>query len=66
MSFVLGINNCFAVKRWPSADEWAPLIAEELGLDVVQHSLDLVDFTASDDELREQRDRCARHAPRPA
>lgn len=53
MSFVLGINNCFAVKRWPSADEWAPLIAEELGLDVVQHSLDLVDFTASDDELRE-------------
>ncbi len=27
MSFVLGINNCFAVKRWPSADEWAPLIA---------------------------------------
>jgi D-erythrulose 1-phosphate 3-epimerase len=37
----LGINNCFAVKRWPQADEWAELIVGELGLGIVQHSLDL-------------------------
>jgi sugar phosphate isomerase/epimerase len=40
----LGINNCFAVKRWPLADEWAQIIADELGLDLVQHSLDLTDL----------------------
>jgi D-erythrulose 1-phosphate 3-epimerase len=54
VSWVLGINNCFAVKRWPLADEWAGVVRDELGLSVVQHSLDLVDFTASHDELLEQ------------
>lgn len=41
MRLELGINNCFAVKRWPQADEWAELIVGELGLGIVQHSLDL-------------------------
>jgi sugar phosphate isomerase/epimerase len=40
----LAINNCFAVKRWPAPDEWAQIVADELGLDVVQHSLDLSDL----------------------
>jgi D-erythrulose 1-phosphate 3-epimerase len=40
----LGVNNCFAVKRWPRPDEWAPIIRDELGLHHVQHSLDLSDL----------------------
>lgn len=41
MRLTLAINNCFAVRRWPRPDEWAALVREELGLDTVQHSLDL-------------------------
>ena len=52
MSLRLGINTCFAVKRWPAPDEWAPIVADELGLEIVQHSLDLVDLGA--DDLDEQ------------
>src|SRR5262249_35376296 len=42
--FRLGINTCFAVKRWPQPADWAAIARDELGLDLVQHSLDLVDF----------------------
>jgi D-erythrulose 1-phosphate 3-epimerase len=42
----LGINNCFAVKRWPEPAAWARLVRERLGLTLVQHSLDLVEPTA--------------------
>jgi sugar phosphate isomerase/epimerase len=59
-SFRLGINTCFAVKRWPRPADWAPIVADELGVDLVQHSLDLVDLDA---DLRPQaaevRDACA-------
>ena len=41
MKLVLGINNCFAAKRWPMPAEWAQIVADELGLGLVQHSLDL-------------------------
>lgn len=44
MRLTLGINNCFAVKRWPRPDEWSQIIGDELGLEVVQHSLDLTDL----------------------
>ena len=37
----LGINTCFAVKRWPEPEDWASIVAERLGLGLVQHSLDL-------------------------
>ena len=37
----LGINNCFAVKRWPEPTDWAPIVAG-LGLEVVELSLDLL------------------------
>ena len=37
----LGINTCFAVKRWPRPEDWAPVVRDRLGLDLVQHSLDL-------------------------
>ncbi|HYM83723.1 MAG TPA: sugar phosphate isomerase/epimerase, partial [Candidatus Dormibacteraeota bacterium] len=40
----LGVNTCFAVKRWPRPEDWAPLVRDRLGLGVAQHSLDLVDL----------------------
>ena len=43
-TYRLGINTCFAVKRWPQPERWATLVRDELGLDLVQHSLDLVDL----------------------
>jgi D-erythrulose 1-phosphate 3-epimerase len=45
----LGINNCFAVKRWPRPDEWAQVVRDELGLEVVQHCLDLTDLSGGVD-----------------
>ncbi|RPH35442.1 MAG: sugar phosphate isomerase/epimerase [Planctomycetota bacterium] len=41
--FMLGMNTCFAVKRWPEADEWARIVAEDFGLKMVQFSFDLMD-----------------------
>src|SRR5580704_15995410 len=38
----LGINNCFAVKRWPRPGDWAAIVADDLGLDTVELSLDLL------------------------
>lgn len=42
MRLRLGINTCFAVKRWPRPEDWAPVVAHRLGLNLVQHSFDLV------------------------
>jgi hypothetical protein len=39
----LGINTCFAVKRWPEPDAWIPIITEDLGVRHCQVSFDLVD-----------------------
>lgn len=39
----LGINTCFAVKRWPEPERWLTIVKEELGLNCCQFSLDLVD-----------------------
>jgi sugar phosphate isomerase/epimerase len=53
-AYRLGINTCFAVKRWPRPEEWARIVADELGLDLVQHSLDLVDLDAVGSALAAQ------------
>jgi HAD superfamily hydrolase (TIGR01509 family) len=53
-TYRLGINTCFAVKRWPQPGRWAQLVRDELGLDLVQHSLDLVDFDAASADVRDQ------------
>jgi len=53
-SYRLGINTCFAVKRWPQPERWAGLVRGELELDLIQHSLDLVDLDASPAEVSEQ------------
>jgi hypothetical protein len=48
MQLRLGINTCFAVKRWPRAVDWGPIVRDWLGLRLVQHSLDLVDLAVDD------------------
>ena len=53
-TFALGINTCFAVKRWPRPTDWARIVVDDLGLELVQHSLDLVDLEASSQERSEQ------------
>ncbi len=42
MDVRLGINTCFAVKRWPLPEDWIPIVRDRLGLSLVQHSFDLV------------------------
>ncbi|HEX6654731.1 MAG TPA: TIM barrel protein [Candidatus Limnocylindria bacterium] len=54
MRLQLGINTCFAVKRWPEADAWAAIVRNELGLTLVQHSFDLVDLYAAPDRVAGQ------------
>jgi D-erythrulose 1-phosphate 3-epimerase len=39
----LGVNLCFAVKRMPEPQRWAAFVREELGLDRVQFTFDLLD-----------------------
>lgn len=39
----LGVNNCFAVKRWVEPEEWTRICRELLGVDWVQVSLDVMD-----------------------
>ena len=47
----LGINTCFAVKRWPRPADWAPIVRDTLGLELVQVSLDLIDLTRGEESL---------------
>jgi sugar phosphate isomerase/epimerase len=56
MRLQLGINTCFAVKRWPRPEDWAPIVRDRLGLRIVQHSFDLADLNASDERLATQVD----------
>jgi D-erythrulose 1-phosphate 3-epimerase len=50
----LGVNTCFAVKRWPRPADWGPLVRDRLGVSLVQHSLDLVDLDASPEDRSAQ------------
>jgi sugar phosphate isomerase/epimerase len=53
MAIPLGVNLSFCVKRWVTPDLWSPLVRNELGLNLVQFSFDLVDPTWPDDLLAE-------------
>jgi D-erythrulose 1-phosphate 3-epimerase len=65
MRVTLGVNNCFAVKRWPLADEWAQIVGQQLGLGVVQHSLDLTDLAGdAESDAAETRRACSAHGVR--
>jgi sugar phosphate isomerase/epimerase len=41
--FRLGINTCFASKRWPRPEDWAAVVRNDLGLDLVELSADLLE-----------------------
>jgi sugar phosphate isomerase/epimerase len=41
--FRLGINTCFAAKRWPRPEDWAAVVRNDLGLDLVELSADLLE-----------------------
>jgi hypothetical protein len=43
MNIPFGINLGFAVKRLPAASEWARFVREQLNLELVQFSFDLID-----------------------
>jgi sugar phosphate isomerase/epimerase len=45
MNVTLGINTCFALKRWPRPADWASVVRNDLGLDLVELSLDLIEGT---------------------
>ena len=38
----LGVNTGFAINRYPDADDWVSIVADELGLDTVQFTADLL------------------------
>jgi hypothetical protein len=42
-SIKIGINNCFAVKRWPEPQTWAKIIGSNLEIGIVQFTFDLLD-----------------------
>jgi len=42
-NITLGINNGFALKRWPEPELWAEIVRHELNLSCVQMSFDLID-----------------------
>jgi hypothetical protein len=48
MRLRLGIDDCFAVKRWPRTGDWGPIVRDRLDLRLVQHTFDLVDFALDD------------------
>jgi sugar phosphate isomerase/epimerase len=48
MRLRLGIDDCFAVKRWPQTREWGPIVRDRLGLRLVQHTFDLVNLGVDD------------------
>jgi len=50
MDVRLGINTCFAVKRWPLPADWIPIVRDRFGLTLVQHSFDLVPLGSGTDD----------------
>ena len=50
-SFILGVNNCWAVKRYVEPDEWIEITATKLEVDHVQFSFDLLDPRTEDSAL---------------
>jgi len=47
----IGINNCFAIGRFPEPEAWLGVVKNTLGLSHVQFSFDLLDPLIIDDEL---------------
>ena len=68
MNVNLGINSCFALKRWPRPADWASVVRNDLGLDLVELSLDLIEGTDTFAGRRDaiERTRCGTRCQRAA
>ncbi|HOZ50181.1 MAG TPA: TIM barrel protein, partial [Candidatus Hydrogenedentes bacterium] len=54
VNVTLGINTGFAINRYPEPDDWIGVVADELGLDTVQFTADLLNpFLPEDIVYRE-------------
>ena len=62
MDFELGINLGFALKRWPEPERWASIVREDLGLELVQFTFDLLDPWWPERERRTMAERVRRTA----
>ena len=51
----LGINNCFAIGRYPEPEEWLGVVKDVLGLEHVQFSFDMLDPVIIDEEIVRQK-----------
>ena len=57
-----GINLSFAPKRWPEPEAWARIVREDMHLDLVQFSFDLLDPWWPDPPRLDQAERVRRAA----
>ncbi|MDZ4858548.1 MAG: TIM barrel protein [Candidatus Hydrogenedentes bacterium] len=68
MHVTLGINTGFAINRFPEHDDWISVVADDLGLDTVQFTADLLNpFLPEDIIAREAdtiRELCAKKSVR--
>ncbi|MDX9972778.1 MAG: TIM barrel protein [FCB group bacterium] len=68
MEVTLGINTGFAINRFPEPREWTRIVAEELGLDTVQFTADLLNPFLPEPLVRREaervRDCCERYGIR--
>jgi sugar phosphate isomerase/epimerase len=53
ITYTLGVNTSFAVKRWPEPERWATSI-EDLEVELVQHTFDLVDLDGPSEYIADQ------------
>lgn len=70
MHVTLGINTGFAINRFPEPADWVSVVADELGLDTVQFTADLLNPFLPDEIVAREadtiRDCCARKGVRVA
>lgn len=52
----LGVNTGFAINRYPDPDDWISIVADELGLDTVQFTADLLNPSLGESIVRRQVD----------
>ncbi len=57
MKVTLGINTGFAINRYPEPDDWISIVADDLGLDTVQFTADLLNPFLPEATVRHQADR---------
>jgi len=56
MQLKLGINTGFAINRFPEAEDWVNIVADELGLDTIQFTADLLNPFLPESLVKKQAD----------